>query len=380
MNVLINMFLLAVYFPYITVFKNMDTQPTALMLGSILFLIYFRIKNRINKLILLILILSFLPVFFLKKDNLIMSVRGVLNYWSLGIISYVSYELFKKNKIKIKMIKKVINLWFILGFIQITYSKNFLNFLIQGMRTSENRGVTSFAPEPTFYGIVCIFLGILVIEVFEKKERKIYFLNLLIQMFFFSKSSMTILFLLIGLFIYLLKNFSWKLIFTSIGLLVGGHLLIVNFLKESRVYILYNKSSDIKQLFFEDHSLNMRLSHIFYSIKGAVENFLFPNGLIKWIEYISNQSLEKNYFHTLSPTTSSRIMSGFGGIIYEYGAVGIIYIFIIIISFRKGLKNKEISIFLLIISFSAIQPAFPLNGFILGMAFYNLDKRRKNIG
>ncbi|MGL4671780.1 hypothetical protein [Cetobacterium sp.] len=376
MNLLINVFLLSVFFPYITVIKSLDTQPTALFLGTVLFLIYFKAEKKQNRYIFYILILSILSIFLFEKSNIMMSIRGILNYWSLGIISYVSYELFKRNKIKNSIIKRSINAWFILGFIQTFYSKYFFKFLIVGMRTSDDRGVTSFATEPTFYGIICIFFGILVIENFKKNDCILFFSNLLIQILFFSKSSMVVLFLLIWISLYILKNISLKAILFSSTSLVSFHFIIINFLKDTRVYKLYIKSSDLKKLFFEDHSLNMRLSHIFYSLKGALQNFLLPNGLTQWIEYVRIETLQKTYFHTLTPTTSARIMSGFGGIIYESGLIGIIFIGIIFFCLKKGLKNKEIAIFIIIISFSAIQPSFPLNGFILGMSIFNLEKRR----
>lgn len=381
MKLLTSLFFIFCFFPYLKIIPNLDTQPGALILGSLLMFIYIYFDKKINKKLIIILLLTFGTIVFLDYSKLFESLRGILSYYSIGIITYSTYKSLKNRFLIKRILEYSINVWFICGLIQTIYKRNFLEFMVNGMRTSDSRGVTSLAPEPTFYGITCVFLLILVVEVVEKNKTKIFLeMNLLIQIFFFSKSSMTILFLFILIGIIFLTKMSLKYFTFGLVSVFTIHLFVTNFLINSRVYSLYNKvmTKSIKNIFYEDASLNARLSHIYYSFLGSLENYLLPNGVVEWSNFTALKEGTNEYFYTFLKDESNRIMSGFGGIIYELGIIGIFLIIFIMCILIKGLKHKELSIFLFIIYFSAIQISNPFLGVILGLALYNFEEKNKN--
>lgn len=375
MKILIGLFYFFCFFPYIKIFSKVDTQPTALLFGLVLSIFFLLKDKKIPYELFYFFIMSFFIIIFIDFSDLFTSLRGILNYWSLTILAYVTYKVYNKYYFE-KFLKISINIWLITALIEKYYDIYFFKYLISDIRTSMTRGVTGLAPEPTFYGIMCVFFLILVLENIENsKKQKIYILNLLFQIFFLSRSSMTVLFLVIWLIVFIVKNINLKTILFSLVGVIFMHILIIEFMKETRLNYLYINFLNIKQIFYKDASLNERAAHIYYSLKGALNNYLIPNGFIQWKQYSLMESLNKNYFYRFGKNSTGRIMSGFGGIIYELGILGIGIIINYIYILYKGLEKKEISIFLLIILFAAIQISNPMIGVILGIALAKLKQK-----
>lgn len=81
-------------------------------------------------------------------------------------------------------------------------------------------------------------------------------------------------------------------------------------------------------------------------------------------------------------TGFSRIMSGFGAVIYEMGVIGIVLIaaLIYIIIKAKYHQNHFVNaIFILILMFSAVQLASPLFSLYIGYCIYSENKRAFHI-
>lgn len=377
MKILINLFFLTVFFPFIKFIPRLDTQPIALLLGSLITIIFIIKDKKMEKNLFLLFSISLIFIVLIDFNEIFTSLRGLLNYVSLPVIAYSTYRGLGKIKDNNKIVKISINIWFLIGFIQKYFSRFFLKDLISDMRTSEMRGVTSLSPEPTFYGIICIFFMIIVIENFDVKSIKNYIVNLLIQIILFSQSSMTVLFLMIFLILWLGSKLTIQKFVYSIIAFILGDFIILNFMKGTRGESLYKKSSDIKTLFHSDYSLNQRLSHIYYSIKGGLENYLFPNGFFEWANYTLIESKNKNYFYSFVYWPSGRIMSGIGAVVFETGFLGIIFLLIFYKVLKKGFKNKYLLVLYILISFSAIQLSLPFNGYLLGMCLYKIHKNKK---
>lgn len=378
MGVIIFVFYLFCYFPYIKIFPYVDTQPTALLLGGILTVLIFQKRHRLNRYFIFIFMVCLVSILYLDFMDLLSTLRGILNYWSVFLIAYVVSETAHKDIFSIKILKISINLWLIAGIIEKFYDRYFFESILSDVRTSMTRGVTGLAPEPTFYGIMCIFFMVLVLENLKNRNERIFYLsNIIFQIFYLNQSSMTILFLAIYFCIYILKNINLKLFFIAIILCVLIHNGISIFMKETRVYELYKNFSSIQQIFYKDASLNARAADIYYSLKGSLENKLIPNGFLKWKEYSLNESLKKNYFYYFFPSSTGRIMSGFGSCIYELGFLGVGFILNYILVLYKKLTTKEVWVFLAIIMFSAIPLSNPMLGVILGTALSKNKKEKR---
>jgi len=381
-NTKINSFLLKAlivlsFFPYLSIIDlPSDTQPYALLLSVfiVLFLSDFKIPKPLNYYVLFIIL--FLPLLGIYSGMDLLFVRSSIGYLSLFIISWASYILFRYNSINKKFFRNIVIIWFIFGIIQMFLFPQFGSQLISGFRTTEERGVVSLAPEPSYYGIICIFF--LLLNVIWFKSKTIYLLSS-IQIIFFSQSFMIIVYLFLFYYFLLLSNVNLKskliLIFAPI---IGYYFLAILFSElviesSSRTLKLFSYFFDNPFLVFKiDASANDRLAHIYYSIKGAFDNFLFPKGFSHWEEYINSQVKTSNFFWWNS---SGRIMSTYGSALFEFGFLGISIPYIInylIFKSKKRLENTTFFLFLFLNVFllGAIPLAFPPLGILVGYLLY----------
>lgn len=88
-------------------------------------------------------------------------IRILSNYFSLFIISFATYlVLTDLRRIPYNLFVYIVYIWGIVGLIQLFYP-TFLSFLtLRGAYggPTYGRGVSSLAVEPTFYGMICVFL------------------------------------------------------------------------------------------------------------------------------------------------------------------------------------------------------------------------------
>ena len=151
---------------------------------------------------------------------------------------------------------------------------------------------------------------------------------------------------------------------------------IKEYMHDSRLYSIIKELDNPIELLVEDASINQRIGHIYYTLKGSIENLGLPNGYNKWIKYIEEQYNE--YFPWVSPTVS--IMSGYGAAIFELGIIGIIIIIISFKSLRFYLKNKGDNIVFLIsltlVMFTALPLSNPIYSFFVGYGLH-LKKNQK---
>lgn len=138
--------------------------------------------------------------------------RSVLGYLTVELVHLVfSIILEKHYEIFVKFLKISTIIYLIVGLVQILFYDEFMSFLLNRNSTTDSRGVASLVAEPTFYGIVCLFL-ILLFVALDIKDKKKYIYLLLFQIVFLAQSSMTILFLLIYCFYYSIFKVNLKTI------------------------------------------------------------------------------------------------------------------------------------------------------------------------
>ncbi|MGI6614313.1 MAG: hypothetical protein ACOX3M_08105 [Saccharofermentanales bacterium] len=365
------MYRLLIYFslfPFVSFFNmGTDTQPYAFLTG--IGVIFLTRKHKIPKEISPLLMLSFFSVLvFLAFGNFeFTAIRSMFNYVSLGVITYASYLAFENVRFDFeKNLKLVINIWFVVGFIQKYVSSSFLLFMVAGGRTTATRGVPHLTSEPSFYAYMLMFALMFVMDF--KRHRNLYILNLAIQLVFFSQSAIGFVYASF----YVLLNVG-KYLFNHKSRNVGKALLIiVIILGLGYLYLhLYPASRASKLItriiqnplaaYSIDRSVQARVNHIYFSIRHSVNSFFVPQGYGKSLEIIG----------------SSRIMSGFGAALFELGFMGIVVIVSIfkIIFGAKEHNNRFLnSLFITSILFSAIQLASPTLALYLGY-LVNLQKQ-----
>jgi hypothetical protein len=378
--------LLFSFFPYITFHSfGSDIQPWAIVFIFTTSLLLFY-KNFKLKVAFTYLLLPFIYAFLmlLISTDKITAIRSFVGYSTICLTPIVFYYLLKiRYKLIVRFLKFTTVLYFLVGLFQTLYDRNFMSFILNRISTTESRGVTSLTPEPTFYGIVCLFLILIFMSLkIENKKKFIYLL--LFQIIFLSQSSMVILFLLIFYFYYFIFKLNVKTI--SIAFLVISICLSILYNLDYtshnlRMFYLVNKFiEDPMNIFIIDSSVNDRVSAIYFSIKGFFDNYGIANGFGSYSNYIDQELPKQDTFWWVS--TSDRIMSYYGGILFELGFVGslipITYSIIILKAYKYQINNRFTYVFFInTILMSAIPMSFPLVGMYLATLVYKANNENR---
>jgi len=358
-----------------------DMQPFA-MLSAIGLFFLFRKKISTAEIGLFITFLTSVLIFLVDAKTLV-AVRSFFNYASLFFIAYVSYRVLRSRKINFESFFLFsFLLWFSVSLVQTFYDNAFLSFMVSASRTTDDRGVTGFAPEPTFLGVVFIFFIVIALHLQHLKYRKLIISLSIISVLFFAKSTMVTVFLALMLLIFLLTHFGVRSIFLAFLSFIFVYYLF-SFLEGSRVHRLMGLLiEEPSSLLLVDASINDRFFHVFFSLKGFFENLFIPNGFNSWVPYVSSQLPSyKDVVIVEGFSLGGRIMSGYGGAFFELGIffilVPIMMTFLLFKIYRSNI-NKFIffSVFMNLIMFSAIPIGFPLFAFYLGLLSF-LNERKK---
>lgn len=379
-------------FPYIQILPlGTDSQPNTLLLSLLLFPFCSKWKmNKYLSLLLLIAVFSFFVVFLTPFS--VRSIKSVSNYFTLFFVAYVTYFALKKiNGIPFKLYKRCVYTWFFVGTIQLLIYPSFMSFLIprgNSEATLESgRGIVCLAPEPTFYALICLFFALIAYFNFrhEKNIKRIYYL-LAIQIFLYSRSSLVIFMLagISGIYI-LMKIFSSKtyIIKTAIILTIATAVIIPLIINNSDtinnyrigklIYILIENP----ELFIVlDASVNERFVHVFFPIYGFFTNLGLPHGYGQFPTFLENCMQNPSLKHLFSEYVLSRevdpyIMSGWGSILFELGAIGLLLAYIIYKLYSKILKGKTM-IILLLLFYGILANAIPFSNAIVPFFIGNL--------
>ncbi|QUX90617.1 hypothetical protein CYL31_04010 [Marinomonas sp. A3A] len=358
-------------------------QPYGLLVAFLLFFC-LRVKFSFSQLCLFFLFIFSFFLLLISGVNFT-SLRSFFNYASLFFISYISFYVLKSERFNIQTLLKIsILIWFFVGFLQSIYRKDFLTFLVSSSRTTENRGVTGLAPEPTFYGIVLIFFILFLLHM-DFRFKRYYILLCVFGIVFLAKSSMAVLFLVIMIFYYILTHASVKYLLFSLILIFSTPFLFFQWFEGTRLsFLLTNVVEDPAGLLLVDASLNDRFFHVFFSMKGFFDNFFLPNGFLNWNQYVLTQiPIYSNWVIVEWFSVGGRIMSGYGGAFYELGLCALlipVVLFFELFSIYRNDVKKFLFFFFYIntIMFSAIPIGFSFFAFYIG--FLGYVKYRSRLG
>ncbi|XPV81658.1 MAG: hypothetical protein ACNI22_13905 [Halarcobacter sp.] len=362
--------------------KQIDTSPYALIISTYIFIL---IKNKSlpyhSYILLFGSFFAFLIIFITHIE--LLSIRSFLGYFSLFIISSSTYFVLKKNNgFNYKLFIFFVYLWFFVGLVQLFIDESFMTFLLDRYRSGGGRGVTGLAPEPTYYGTVALF--IFFISVIINYRVKLIFFISLIEVVFLSKSSTAILLVLVLIFIYGILNLKFKTIILYIVGAISFYFFIIDYLylfQGNRFYgVLRGILEDPLYLMTRDESVSERLFHVFFAYKGFFDNYGLPNGFTSFKLYLTeNLPIYYPYTELIKPTRT--IMSGIGGIFFELGFMGFIYIFFFFLLIKQAEKNFTKAMFLflylMIILNTSVPLTFPYIGFVIGILLYKLNHKEK---
>ena len=375
MKIIEILFYIVCFFPFVVVgglSNGSDIQPYCLLISvplSFFFTIKKTLEINLNAFFLYItlgigiIIGTIIPL--TCHINISSCFRYIATYIGMICISYVSYSLCRmKKNFNEKLIKIIINIWGMVGIIQLFSFRNFAYGIIANPRTSSNRGVISLASEPSYYGAVCVLLLLLTIDF--KKNKFFYQVNLLIQILLIAKSSVSVVYLLCFCFLYLVYRLykrNVKNIFVLAFLLTVGLLILYGVVRKTgngqRITMfaeIFFKSENLNRalkMILKEKSVSIRWNDILFCLIGFMEYWGLPHGFATRI-----------------------ISSGYGSLIYTMGWIGVLCIIQIYFIVKKAYirqkkyETKVLPLFITIIMFSNIQLANPIFPFILGYYLY----------
>lgn len=347
--------------PYVGIFNlQSDQQPFVHLLSIPLFLIFIFFA-RIDKVSMVLFFPLFLVFVLLILSPEMNSFRSAYNYISFFIVFFVALSLFKSTKINFNhVLLLTFWLWFFVGFVQLFYA-DFLLFLVNNPRTTEGRGVTSLATEPTYYGIVMLFY-ILFFKLSEIRFKSLYIFLCSFAVLFIAKSAMAALFLFLYLFVVSFFGRYWSIRFLYLTIFFSIP-FIFQYLPDSRMKQLISSIfDDPVKVVLVDASVNDRFFHVFLPIKGFFENLGLPYGFSSFVDYSTDQiGIYSTVIIVEWFSVSGRIMSGLGSALFELGFFGLIYIFLpIYILYPLRIHGMSLFISTLFLYFVIFVSAVPV--------------------
>jgi len=370
-------FLIFVFFPFLQIIPtSTDMQPFAVISAICLFFCFKKKFSKIEVVLLFMVTAAFFLLFTGPTSFTV--VRSFANYLSVFFISYVSHRVLRSGRVNFENFLFVSFLiWFVTAILQVIVDKSFLTFIVSASRTTESRGVTSLASEATFLGIVYVFYILFSLHLKNLKYRKSIIIMSIFGILFLAKSTMALLFLIILTAIYFFTHLNFKSLFLiALGVITISYSM--TFLEGSRIYELFQLvKNDPSVILLVDASINDRFFHVYFSVKGFLENFFIPNGYNAWLPYVTEQLVSyKNIVIIEWFSLGGRIMSGFGSAFFELGFIALTipltFTYLLFNLFKNDLKSfLFICIFVNLIMFSAIPIGFPIFAFYLGFLSYS---------
>ncbi len=374
------LFVLAVFFPYIQIVPTgTDVQPLALGLSLFILLSERRWTLAPAHMWLLGALLAVaIGVLFIGELDF-SAVRSLGNYVSVFFISLASYSCAPRVYALIPRLLSFSNwTWFTAGLIQATVFPEFLYQLLPDVRRSASRGVVSLSPEPGFYATMCLFFLLLLF--LYKRERSLQGLLCVVQIALLARSTLITGILLILVVLYAALYGNTKRSLTVCALVLAGWLIATRteYFQSTRMGDLTKMAmTDPANMAKLDSSISDRVGQLVFSVKGAFDNYLLPNGFTNWGAYYHTEILKAGNFFRMyyGDPYPKRIQSGLGAPLYELDAFGLIVPWVLLAGIRRGygsLRSASAIVFtsgLVLTLLPGTPLATPIYGFLIGYLF-----------
>ncbi|MBS4462468.1 MULTISPECIES: hypothetical protein [unclassified Facklamia] len=382
--------------PYVSLIETpFDTQPYAFIISIIIIILEMLIKKKLQLpkyLVPYFIVVIYSIIQFQPEISMINNLRSIIGYVSVFAISLAAYQSIKY--IEINQFKYILYIWFFFGAVQYFIHRSFGAQIIARMSTSETRGVTSLAVEPSAYSIILIFFLLINDSFFinKKQTEKQYFVNsfFIVVQLFFAKSALG--FIIFSSYLFFKYTLEKKYVKKIIGLVFSTLVLFliiiiytrVDALATSRVGVLISRFLENPlDAIYKDGSITDRLSHIIVSFKSLFYSKGLGFGLGQWDNFAYPIILNSSFFLQQLVNvnfTTGRIMSAWGTGVFELGIFGLILPLNTIYIFFKKRKDGSLlerkyayvsCLTVLLIMLMSVSLAFPLFGYIIGMYLYN---------
>lgn len=334
------------------------------------------------------MILLFVPIIssillFPLSDYPFSAFRSFVGYVTIGVVPIVFHYILKRYYSNtISFLKFAIILYTLVALVQTFIDINFMSFVLNRLVGGGGRGVNSLSSEPTYYGLICLFL-LLTVSALEMTNKKTYILLLLFQIIVLSQSSLTILLLLVFGFFYTIFKVNLKTLILGFLISIVIYYIVMMSGIENRANSLAIKLIYNPETLLLDGSINSRMSNIYFSLKGFLDNYGFPNGFSAFPAYWTSEMPKQDIFFQSASSAPIRIMSFYGAMLFELGVIGaltpIVYSIIIFKAYKDNFSQFLVLIFSInAILFTAVPMSFSLVGLYIGALIFRSENRIKH--
>lgn len=374
-----------------------DSQPFPLIV-AVLFLIFLYAGKGfhlgIPKSFALIGLLFFLAIGLGSLKGIALDFflfRGLANYAGIAIFLFAFYQYLRRYGFPLRLLVISNLIWLLVGIIHVYYP-DFLTQFVPS-RTSFERGVTSLAPEPSFFGIYLFFsswLILLGVDYQPGKRLKGLLIANIMAIFVLAQSAMVVIYLVLATGAFILSYINLNRVFRlkNIGIfvliLVSSYLVYTNFVVGTRMNAVIGSllNENTWRVLQTDVSINTRLSGMVLPVHGFFYNYGMPGGFHSYSQVAQEFiGFYGNLF--FMGVGSNKLMSWNGPFFYELGIFAVAIWGIIFYELGNGSKRRRLELLLLFtILFSAVPLAFPLVPIILSLLYFKnkfgLPKRHVN--
>lgn len=322
--------LLLIIFPF-TKILPLETynQPYAVALGSLLLILapssFLRLP-RIDRLVLTYFLFLGLGMFVwaVPRQAGLRELQYLLVYVTPFVVVPIMLGAMRTQTELVKKILTIgIVLWASVGVVQFAYDPNFLTFLVSGSTelgsniVDSGRGVLSFAPEPTHFGLQMIALGA---SLYLLRGPSWAVALAILSSLLLARSSFALLVLAFGSLTWvLLAVRRWPLLaLAATATYFAQYIASTLFPEDSRIGRLLAVFSESGRDVLLDHSVNARLYGIYAPIVESFANFLLPLGIHQddWLQLRDIILAENAQIINLSTTGAA---SGYGIVLVQAG-------------------------------------------------------------
>ena len=323
------------------------------------------------------------------------TIKTVLNYLSPALVAYTAYNIFLNTSFKIsyRFFLLVVSTYLFVALVQNMFYPSFMISFLHDIRGAHigGRGVTSLTNEPSFYGIHCLFLSIIALLNFNKKQNFVLQSLLFFQLLFLAKTSTAIGLLMVSFFAFGMvqvfrRNVKY-IVMLGVVVIVG----IISFNSVMRAFedtrignLAKDFIEDPLMLTQVDQSASVRLTATFAPFLGIKENYFMPFGFGRYNSFVSDMYYQQKYRKLIIPYTlknRDKIGGGINVILFHFGFLGLLFPLAVFYSFQKKIDQPKFlfSLILFILLLTSIQLMNATIGFIIGYALYKTTHDNKEL-
>jgi len=390
---LVNAFFFFALMPYVSPIPlGSDVQIVTGLIGYLIIgILLLKDKFVVTPREFFILILGLFFIVYINFDEPTYQFRKAIGpLYAFGVY-YVAKNY--KDSINLKIIDLVLLIYFSATVVQYLapglFDLTFERFIRESKYTTgTSRGVTSLAPEPSFLGIVCVYILLIQDWVYSRvshQKNRMYYVRMIaaILMILLSKSGAG--YILLFLFfaskstVYIKKYWFLIIIIGSIGVGVIVNTDRVSGNKGLSDLIGVLKSTSPKDL-LRVSSLSNRVNPVIVGVAGAIDKPLGRGSgsfttqakdvyLEKGIDQIYPSYMRDRLLYEIS----SDSVSTFGKYTFEYGIFFLTYLFLILI----GLNFKKTGLFTVFLLLTGLLFSLPIVYPPLWLIFGLYDRKIK---